>query len=175
MDDELACFTIKCGLGRLKPAQPVRAAIEDVVEKIHAIALRGSYVATEAWLAASQDALPTVDQTWWNRCFSSTYASPSRKKRENPDEGIVAAHAKLFSTSSRIQGDRLWAFVAELARDAMTATHNMVASTFHKQVQKALRREVLLYEVSRATALDRNDKWKAIQHYFRRAVGHCGF
>ena len=88
------------------------------------------------------------------------------------DASIAAASAKLFSHLPPIQGDYIWSFAAELSREAMTATRNMVASSFHKQVLKALRREVVLHEAGTRERLDPIVKSKIIDHYYCRAVGH---
>lgn len=169
-DDDGRQRTIKCALGRLQPSIQLRSAIESTVERLHVIALRGSFVATEAW-TASTDNPPLIDQTWWFRCFASTY-STKRGKCDVGDEAINAAREKLFADVSPVQGDYIWSFVAELARDAMTMTHNMVASSFHKQIQKAFRREVALHEVEANVQLDKSLRHQLVSHYYDRAVGH---
>ena len=147
----------------------LRSAIESTVERLHMIALRGSFVATETWTASTDS--PLINQTWWFRCFASTYIT-KRGKGDVGDEAINAARDKLFAGVSPVEGDYIWSFVAELAREAMTMTHNMVASSFHKQVQKALRREVVLYEVETNAQLDKSVKHQLVSHYYDRAVGH---
>ena len=162
--------TIKCALGRLQPSVQLRSAIESTVERLHVIALRGSFVATEAWTTSS-DNPPLINQTWWFRCFASTY-STRRGTGDVGDEAVNAARDKLFAGVSPVKGDYIWSFVAELAREAMTATHNMVASSFHKQILKALRREVVLHEVETNTQLDKSVRHQLVSHYYDRAVGH---
>jgi len=175
-------FTIKCSLGRLKPSLDLRSAIENTVEKIHAIALRGSFVATEAWLASTStgdgddganESVPKIDQTWWFRCFATTYSS-KRNSKGVGDATIDRAYEKLFPSAvvERINGDYMWSFTAELARDAMTMTHNMIAATFHKQILKAIRREIVLYEARTNHRLEKRIKYQIASHYSDRAVGH---
>ena len=97
-EDQNGTFTIKCALGRLRPSLQLRAAIENTVEMMHSIALRGSYVATEAWLA-SGDAPPVVNQTWWFRCFASTYTT--RRKPSDVGDAAIAS-LRLAPNSARI-------------------------------------------------------------------------
>ena len=162
--------TIKCALGRLRPSFQIRSAIESTVEKLHVIALRGSFVATEAWLASADDP-PVINQTWWFRCFASTY-STKRGKGDVGDDAINAARDKLFAGVTPIEGDYIWSFVAELARQAMTMTHNMIASSFHKQIHKAFRREIILHQVETNAKLDKSVEHQFVLHYYDRAVGH---
>ena len=177
-------FTIKCSLGRLKPSLELRSAIENTVEKIHAIALRGSFVATEAWLASTStgdgddekganEIVPKIDQTWWFRCFATTYSS-RRNSKGVGDARIDRAYEKLFPSAvvERINGDYMWSFTVELARDAMTMTHNMIAATFHKQILKAIRREIVLYEARTNHRLEKRIKYQIASHFSNRAIGH---
>ena len=48
----------------------------------------------------------------------------------------------------------------------------MVASNFHKQIQKAFRREVALHETEAKAQLDKGVKHQLVSHYYDRAVGH---
>ena len=48
----------------------------------------------------------------------------------------------------------------------------MVASSFRKQIHKALRREVVLHEVETNAQLDKSVQRQLASHYYDRAVGH---
>ena len=78
----------------------------------------------------------------------------TEQKNDVGDAAIASACATLFSHLPSVQGDYIWSFVAELAREAMTVTQNTVAADFHNQIQEAFRREVVLHEVETNTQLD---------------------
>jgi hypothetical protein len=49
--------------------------------------------------------------------------------------------------------DYMWSFIAELARNSLTACQNMIASTFHVQLENAIHRKMIIGEVEQGREL----------------------
>ena len=116
---------------------------------------------------------PIDDQTWWYKCFCSITTLKGHRRPITKDPHIEAAALSLFGPSADwTSGDNLWAFINELARDAKTACQNMIAGTFHVQLQKAYRREVLLWEHANQRTIAKETKFRIVNHYVRLVSGH---
>jgi hypothetical protein len=166
-----ATTTVKCSLAGLRCSPDLKFEIEDAVRRVHSIAVKGSLVATQVLLSALEagEALPDVgSQTWWYRCFCSCGViqgrvagrpRPPRERKSSADLAIEAAAQELFA--GRVDWtpmDFLWSFLAELSRDALTACQNMLGSVFHTQVEKAFRREMIVWEVERGREIPKSSK-----------------
>ena len=145
------------------------------MERYHAIAFKGSLVATDALLRAVEAGLPVPpveSQRWWYQSFVS--CSSLRGSRQPCKDAVIEASAQaLFGRSAAwTPSDYLWPFLAELARDAKTACQNMVAATFHQQLVKAYRRELIMWENAEARVIDRKVAFRIVNHYVRLVTGH---
>ena len=175
--------SIKCSLGRLRPAPEVRAAIERIAVRLQTLAVRATHVANEAALMAllrGEEPPDASDQTFWYRaiCVSA-----------KPSAGcacphLTAAAEKLFGAADEVSTSRSWPFIASLALQMKTASVNMMKATFHSQLSKALLRILRLWE-SRMTrnglsllAADAPDKERkklrsdVLRYAERRATQH---
>jgi len=185
-------FSVKCSLGRLfvppraallqtpseeqkEVATRLRVQIEASVEKLHALAFKGSLVATDVLLRAAREGRPfppVDDQQWWYRCISSC-GTLNGKRKACKDADIETSAQALFGTSSAWnEMDNLWPFISELSRDCKTACQNMVASTFHEQLLKAYKREVLLWQHAEGRSIPKDVTFKIVNHYVRLVTGH---
>ena len=163
--------TVKCSIGRLLCSRPLRLQIESVVERLQVLSVRGSLVAAEVvWRERAAGRCPRVDdQTWWYRCFTSGGSLRGHLTTIKQDACIGEAASDLFKDYASVSTDYLWPFLAELSRDFLTMTRNMMASNLHSEIRKAVRREVYLA----SGKLDARTVGTIATHYERRAVGHC--
>ena len=178
--------TVKCSLAGLRCSSDLRYEIEEAVRKVHSIAVKGSLVATQVVLSALERGHPVPnvgDQTWWYRCFSCCGVLEGRKpgnikipRKRQPciDADIESAAQSLFAGKLEWTSmDYLWSFIAELSRDALTACQNMVASIFHIQLEKAFRREIIIWEVVNGREIPKKSKWRIATHYIRLTTDHA--
>lgn len=185
-------FSVKCSLGRLlvppgavglqasneaqrEISTRLRAQIEASVEKLHVLAFKGSLVATDVLLRVAREGRPfppVDDQQWWYRCISSC-GTLNGKRKACKDADIEASAQALFGVASDwTEMDNLWPFINELSRDSKTACQNMVASTFHEQLQKAFKREVILWQHMESRSISKDVVFKISNHYTRLVTGH---
>ena len=178
--------TIKCLLAGLKCYQELRYEIDDCVKRLHSIAIKGSLVATQVLLVTLEngESVPVIgNQTWWNRCFTSCGIiegrdpcrphSGIRSRKSSSDPAIEEASKILFSGNIPwTPMDYMWSFIAELAMDSLTACQNIIASTFHVQLEKAIHREVTIWEVEQGRGLSKASKWRIATYYVRLAIDH---
>jgi hypothetical protein len=185
-------FSVKCSLGRL--LAPPRAALQNAreeqkevsarlrdqieasVEKLHSLAFKGSLVATDVLLRAAREGrpLPHVDdQQWWYQCIVSTGTLKGKRKARKDVDIETSAQALFGASSAWNEMDNLWPFISELARDCKTACQNMVASTFHEQLLKAFKREVILWQHFKGRSIPKDIVFKIINHYVRLVTGHA--
>ena len=169
-------FTIKCSLGSLRCSQRLRTQIETVVDRFHALVLRGSLIATETALRELRAGnVPHVNShSWWNRCFT---ACGSTRGRRAPcaDASIETSFQHLFSSTPPVVMDYMWSFIAQQGKDMVTATENMMVANFHVQIQKAFKREILISAFLADTVQTKESKqttFKLVQHYTRKLLGH---
>lgn len=184
-------FSVKCSLGRLlvpcssdpelaelehlEISRKLRTQIETSVERIHALAVKGTLVATDVLLRAAREGrpLPPVDeQSWWYKCLTSCGKLKGTKRASKDGEIERSAQALFSATSDWTEMDHLWPFIAEMARDFRTVCHNMVASSFHNQILKAFRREVILWEELHGQSLPKDKVFKIVDHFARLVTGH---
>ena len=177
--------TVKCSLARLQCHPDLLFEIEDAVRRLHDVAIRGSLVATQTVLDALNggEEVPAVhDQQWWYRCFTACGTLTGRRpgcrresKERQPckDEGIERAAQSLFGHLRQWTPlDYMWSFVNELARDSLTCCQNMLASVFHAQLEKAVRREVIIWCLEHGRDIPKASVWRIVRHYVRLATGH---
>jgi hypothetical protein len=145
------------------------------VSRHHALALRGFHVATHTALRELRGgtAAPTVfDQNWWNRCFNSCGSLKGRRNTCTKDASIQSSIQELFGTSPPIDSSYVWPFINELSKGAVTMTQNMMGANFHAELGKAVRREVVIYEWESGTPIEKETRWKLVQHFVKLAGSH---
>ena len=132
-------------------------------------------MATDVLLRAAREGRPfppVDDQQWWYRCISSC-GTLNGKRKPCKDVDIETSAQALFGAPPAWNDmDNLWPFVSELSRDCKTACQNMVASTFHEQLLKAFKREVLLWQHSEGMSIPKDVVFKIVNHYVRLVTGH---
>lgn len=158
-------FTVKCSLAAISAGSAVNETIERIVRTHHALALRGSLVATNTALKElKRGRIPDVfNQSWWNRCYNSCGSLRGKRNICTRDAQIESSILELFGHASEIISDHTWPFVNELALQSVIMTHNMIASNFHAQLAKAAQREIIIFE-------SRNGKklCKSLKHHICR-------
>ena len=167
-------FTVKCSLARLGARPEIRTEIDKQVVAHHALALRGFHVATHTALRElnAGNTPPVFDQTWWNRCFNCCGSLNGKRKACTKDASIERSIQELFGTATPIKSDKVWPFINELSKSAVTMTQNMLGANFHAQLEKAVRREIIIHEWTANTKLDKEVRWKLVQHFVKFASGH---
>ncbi len=166
--------TIKCSLGRLECTPDLRKQIEKVVEHLHVLAVRGSVVATETLLSELREGRcpPVNEQSWWYRCFANCGALRGKRQTCKEDDSIENSIQRLFGSSSLVDASHMWPFIAELSKEALTMSQNMLASNFHRELTKAIRREVTLHEKLSSSEIPKDVRYTLITHYMRLLTGH---
>ena len=168
-------YTVKCSLARLGAAPEIRRQIDLQVERYHALALRGFHVASHTALRMLREgSTPAVtDQNWWNRCMNSCGSFRASKRNIcTKDAEIEHSIQELFGEVEPITSNNSWPFVNELAKQTITMVQNMLAANFHKQLEKAFRREILIWKQNTQQVLAKELQWKLIQHAVRLTSGH---
>ena len=167
-------FTVKCSLARLGAAPEIREQIDVQVAKHHALALRGFHVATHTALRELRaGGITTVfDQSWWNRCFNSCGTLRGKRNICTKDASIEQSIQELFGSAAPIASDFVWPFVNELAKSAVTMTQNMMGANFHAELEKAVRRETIIHEWESRTTVEKDTRWRIVQHFVKFAVSH---
>jgi hypothetical protein len=178
-DPQEDCVTVKVSLTKLTCSSGIRAGIENVVMKLQVLAARGSLIAVEAVTQAllGGGAPPDVGaQSFWYKALVEAARGPVRCKMPE----LRDAADKLFGSAEPVDAFRMWPFMASLSLDMKTAAANACKATFHVQLSKALRRTVLLWELTNPGALlpGGNDKdrgklrGEVLRHAERRSTGH---
>ncbi len=167
-------FTVKCSLARLGARPEVRTEIDKQVAAHHALALRGFHVATHTVLRElNTGSTPHVfDQTWWNRCFNCCGTLNGRRNACTKDASIERSILELFGSAPPIKSDNVWPFINELSKNAVTMTQNMMGANFHAQLEKVVRREIIIHEWTTNKDLEKEVRWKLVQHFVKFAAGH---
>lgn len=167
-------FTVKCSLARLGALPEIRRQIDIQVARHHALALRGSHVASHTALRMLRaGTVPAITkQNWWNWCFNSCGTLQGRRNICTKDPEIEQSIQELFGMATPIDSDKSWPFVNELSKQTVTMVQNMLASNFHAQLDKAFRREVIIYEFLSGLTIEKKIRWKLLRHFKRFATGH---
>ena len=170
----MAEFTVKCSLARLGAPPEIRTEIDKQVAAHHALALRGFHVATHTALRELKAGnTPHVfDQTWWNRCLNCCGTLNGKRNVCTKDAAIEQSIHELFGTATPIKADKIWPFINELSKSAVTMTQNMMGANFHVQLEKAVRREIIIHEWTTKKDLNKEVRWKLVQHFVKFASGH---
>ena len=88
-------------------------------------------------------------QSFWYKALVEAARGPVRCKMPE----LRDAAEKLFGSAEPVDVFRMWPFMASLSMDMKTAAANACKATFHVQLSKALRRTVLLWELTNPGAL----------------------
>ena len=184
--------SVKLALGRLLPSKSIREEIERIVQTVQVLAVRGSLVATTALLKTLErgDACPPVsDSTWWRNCISVCgYTSGTKPKETKQRIELQEISKDLFGYETfkpppewdpspkclhpPLRCDHMWGHVSALVNEMQSACHNMVASTFHKQLGKAFQREICLHRMSTSASISDDIQRKIVKACIQRCTGH---
>ena len=82
--------------------------------------------------------------SWWYNVLTEASLGQVRASTF-PELGLAAS--KLFAGAETVDTRLLWSFISMLAKDMRTAAVNALKANFHAQISKAIRREILLWEV----------------------------
>ena len=167
-------FTVKCSLARFGASPVIRKEIDKQVVAHHALALRGYHVATHTALRELKAGnTPHVfNQTWWNRCLNCCGTLNGKRNVCTKDASNERSIQELFRTATPINADKVWPFINELSKSAVTTTQNMMGANFRAQLEKAVRREIIIHEWTTKKDLDKEVRWKLVQHFVKFASGH---
>ena len=168
-------FTVKCSLARLGASPAIRQQIDIQVNRHHALALRGCHVATHTALRMLRaGTIPAIAKQ--NRTGGTPNCCGTLKGRRNictKDAEIERSTQELFGTATPVDSDGSWPFVNELSKQTVTMVQNMLASNFHIQLNKAFRREVIIYEFFSRVNIDKKIRWRLVRHFERFVTGHA--
>jgi len=158
--------SLKLALGRLLPSRAVRDQIELTVQTLQILALRGSLVANTAVinsLEAGRGCPPVHDTTWWRNCIAICGYGIGVRSSVGTEQltELQTIARQLFgweTYKSPLQHDvapnvehppvltnDMASHISALVNEMQTGCHNMVSSTFHKQLSKAFYREISIF------------------------------
>ena len=169
-------FTVKCSLARLGASGEIRKEIDKQVATHHALGLRGFHVATHTALKElNEGRVPDVfNQTWWYRCFVCCGTLRGRRNICKQDAAIERSIVELFDNTNALPIDSNYAypFLNELSKSTVVMLQNMMASNFHTQLAKVVKREIIIHEWEKKITIDKDVKWRLTTYFVRYASGH---
>ena len=157
-DDDGGFVAVKCAWSRLGCAPALREWVDDVLSRVHYIAVRGSHVANaivaDAMNSSDLDAVCKVvfQQTWWYAVYAAC-GEAGKAGKVDADPRIRPTAARLFGAAQPVSTSRLSPFMSYPARDAVANVRTLVTLNFAAQVEKAFLREVRLWELLHAACV----------------------
>lgn len=144
--------TVKCCLGSLLPHNALRKGLQQLPVDMQTLAVRASHLANHCALDLLQRDLDVGDifeQKWWHNvltrftvCRNGGSAQCAYPMMTEALESFAQVHRL-----EPVQGDMLWSFIAEMARDLLTSAKVMVARALYIQLAKYVSRLVSQWEL----------------------------
>lgn len=146
--------TVKCCLGSLLPHNALRKGLQQLPVDMQTLAVRASHLANHCALDLLQRDLDVGDifeQKWWHNvltrftvCRNGGSAQCAYPMMTEALESFAQVHR-----FEPVQGDMLWSFISEMARDLLTSAKVMVARALYIQLAKYVSRLVSQWELDR--------------------------
>ena len=176
--------SVKCCLGRLLPHSALRKGLQLLPLDLQTLAVRATHLANHCVLDLLQkdhDVKDVFEQKWWHNlltrftvCQRGGVAQCAYPMMTEAMESFVQVHHLV-----PVQGDYLWYFIAETARDLLTSAKVMVARALYIQLAKYVSRLVSQWELDEGRrrgsatrfALPKGMPYAAKRYFFQEFFG----
>ena len=151
--------SVKCCLGRLIPRSALRKGLQLLPIDLQTLAVRASHFANHCaldMLRRDLDVRVIFEQKWWHNVLTR-FTECRRGGSARCAYPMMREAMESFTQVHRlepVQGDMLWSFIAEMARDLLTSATVMVARALHIQLAKYVSRLVSQWELDKGRLRD---------------------